>query len=160
MPLLRYNDVPDFREDPDAFMDLILNFIEVIGGLSPDVTGILDDDNIAGFSHDSLSDVSENQHHVQIHDVNGTDHVPDADTWHDALTGSHSSLQQGADPSDVGTSSVSVDTADADAIYGTEERDLINELKADLNTAVTDFNAVASKLNTLMANMRAAGQIT
>ncbi len=54
-------------------------------------------------------------------------------------------------------STVSVDTADADATYDSNEQTLINELKADVTTLVVDLNSAITQLNALMAAMRTAG---
>lgn len=46
MPKPIYNAVPDFREKPEEFLELIENLLELVGGLGPDTLGKLDDKNI------------------------------------------------------------------------------------------------------------------
>jgi len=50
--------------------------------------------------------------------------------------------------------STEVTTADADATYGTEERDLINEIKADYNLLRADVSALRTTVNTLLTELR------
>lgn len=87
-----------------------------------------------------------------------------------ATAGTRGAVFRGVAVADAATSSAAstatITTADADATYGTEERDLLNELKADHNTLVGQYNtlqgdvvALAAQLNALLASERAAGQI-
>lgn len=110
----------------------------------PTGTGALNDINVNQSSHSNLSGVTSYQHHG---------------------AGQHSALAQAAASSDASASSVSVTTAnatvsavavttaDADATYGTEEQNLINELKADLNTLVTDVNTSANLANEIKGDV-------
>ncbi len=70
----------------------------------------------------------------------------------------------------AGASGVSVDSADisgsADLTYDFVERDMLNalltlanELKADVNTLVTNHNSLKDSLNDLKAKERTAGQL-
>ena len=57
---------------------------------------------------------------------------------------------------DAPNSSVSITSADADLTYDANERDLLNELKADVNQLVSDLNAVVVSLNDLKQKLRDA----
>jgi hypothetical protein len=105
--------------------------------------GDLDTDNINGqltdtVDHPSFTGVTPYQHHGG---------------------GNHSVLDQATDVTDATASTLSITNPDADATYGTEERDLINELKADFNSLITEYNVFLGKLNELLANMRTANQL-
>jgi hypothetical protein len=56
------------------------------------------------------------------------------------------------DPEDITLSTVSVDSADATDLATAIT--LVNEIKADLNTLVTDVNNGFTKMNSLMAELR------
>jgi hypothetical protein len=108
-----------------------------------DGIGDLDTDNINGEltdtkDHPSFTGVAAYQHHG---------------------TGNHDVLDQGVDVANATASTLSITNPDADATYGTEERDLINELKADFNSLITEYNVFLGKLNELLANLRTANLI-
>jgi len=76
---------------------------------------------------------------------------------HNSISGGHSLLKQAVDQSDSSTSGLSITNPNADATYGTEERDLINEIKADFNTLIGQLNTFVGDYNALLAVMRTAG---
>lgn len=59
---------------------------------------------------------------------------------------------------DAVASTVSVTSADATDL--TTNNTLTNEIKGDVNTLVTDVNAVKDQLNSLMANLRTSGALS
>jgi hypothetical protein len=79
---------------------------------------------------------------------------------HDGRVGGHSELAQGTNVVNVDESEISVDTADADAVYGAAEQALINELKSDLNALVGEYNDFVSRFNSLLQSLRTAQTIT
>ena len=123
----------------------------------PTGAGDLDDYNINGASliltsnttvvHANLASVTAFQHHGA--------------TGHDALLKASASTDASASSVSVSNnqSTVSVTTADADATYDTAEQDLINEIKADVNTLVSNFNTAESEIrgdvNTLVTDLNA-----
>jgi hypothetical protein len=106
--------------------------------------GDLDTDNINGEltdtkSHPEFTEVAAYQHHG---------------------TGDHDVLDQGADVANATASTLEITTADADATYGTPERDLINELKADFNLHIPEYNTLVNDVvNAVLASLRAANLI-
>ena len=145
-------DRPPLVDNTSEINDYFLDLHDILFGLGADQSGYLVfidadqtisgewtfDTHPLGLDHGSIGGLTDDDH-TQYH----TD--ARAVTWHDSLTGNHSSLIQAVDPTD---STVSVDTANADATYGTPERDLINELKDDVNTLVSDYNALLAVLRT------------
>ncbi len=181
MPQINYRKPPNTG---NAELDrYLLEVHEKVFGIVPGGSGSLDSTNV-NFS------------------VPVADAVSQASTAHSAMAGGHALLKQASNVTNVNSSAVSVDssdasagaastvsvaTADADATYGTEERDLINEIKADVNTLVADLNTLVTayggvrtlaneikadvntlktdlnnsitKVNSLLANMRTANQL-
>ena len=148
---------------PEVYDYLLMIHVLLFGSVG---TGSLDSVNVTALTHASLLTVTPYQHHG---------------------AGNHSGLDKAATSADASASTVnlsnnqsavSVTEPDADATYGAAERDLINELKADLNTlvsnfntaeteirgdvnqVVTDLNAVITSMNGLKAVMRTAGLLT
>jgi len=126
---------------------------QLLFSLDPSGAGTLDTDNING----------------ALTDTDTTDHAAftGVTTYQHHGAGGHYALDQAAASVDAtgGTAStVSVTAADADATYDAAEQGLLNELKADLNTLVTDVNAintaldgVVTSVNDLKAKLRTAG---
>lgn len=94
------------------------------------------------------------------------DIIPEVPEGHNAAT--HNKLIQALAIADLlntdqtTATSLSVTTADAGGAYTAAERDLINELKADLNALFAEYNIaidktniVETKLNDLLASLRA-----
>lgn len=93
--------------------------------------------------------------------------IPKIPQGHDATT--HNSLVQAQAVTDFVDTDEAVETAleitsvDATGIYGAPERDLINEIKNDLNSLFTEYdiaigviNVIEAKLNELLDSLRAA----
>lgn len=91
--------------------------------------------------------------------------IPEVPPGHNRAT--HNTLVQSQAVEDIETpataTALSVDSVDASGLYGTPERDLINEIKDDLNVlfteynvAVTVINGIETKLNDVLASLRAA----
>ena len=64
---------------------------------------------------------------------------------------------QATTQTDAVDSTVSVDATDAGATYTVAEQTLINELKADVNTLVTDLNNSIAVINALIDKLQTAG---
>jgi hypothetical protein len=149
--------------NPEVYDYLLMIHILLFGSAG---TGSLDSVNVSALTHAGLLTVTSYQHHG---------------------SGSHSGLDKAATSADAAASTVSlsnnqsaVSVTEPDAVgaYGAEEIALINELKADLNTlvsnfntaeteirgdvnqVVTDLNAVVTSVNGLKAVMRMAGLLT
>lgn len=124
--------------------------------------GVLDKENvdISGLDiitdHGGLTGLGDDDHLQYLTNVR---HSTAFDSKHNALTGGHRSLQQATDPANATISGVSVTSPDANETYGVEEATLINELKADMNNHIVEYNILVGKLNTLLANMRIANLI-
>lgn len=102
--------------------------------------------------------------HSHIFGLEGS--TGDITAFHDA--GTHNQLSQASAISDasgaaIASSTVSVDSADATAGSEAGQVTLMNELKADVNSHITEFNtipaivtALQSKVNALLASLRTA----
>jgi hypothetical protein len=170
MPALEHTEVP---HDLEGIRKVVENLIERVGGLGTETTGDLDEDNINGEltdtkDHPSLIEVTSDQHHSQVHDVNGPDHSPDADTWHDAISGSHGGLKQGTDPTDAAAATASDPVVSSLTAVGgsgatTGQEGEINtnfsNIDTEINALIADVADIRTQLNTLLANMRTASQI-
>lgn len=87
--------------------------------------------------------------------------------------GTHKEVSQGAAVANLAgdageVTQILVELADAAGGYDAAERDLINELKADLNSLIAEYNILVATLNAanpkttinaLLASLRAAGVI-
>lgn len=106
--------------------------------------------------HVSNSMVKESKDHrdaVTAHGATG-DIIGNLDLATTLLTGV---VLQATTQSDAVDSTVSVDATDAGATYTAAERTLINELKADVNTLVTDLNNSIAVINALIDKLQTAG---
>lgn len=121
---------------PELYDYLYMTHIRIFG--MPGSTGDLDSDNIStgGFN------------------VHGT-------------SSGHTSIVKGTAVSDASTASasaVSVTDASVPARTGAEQDTMLDELKADVNTLVSDYNSVitalATVVNNLLASLRTANSIS
>jgi hypothetical protein len=142
MARINFKEPPsmDNRVDFERYLLELHNLIQSVvdGG-----RGSLDEQNVLGeltdtTDHSLFTGVTPNQHHDQVHDVNGTDHSPNADAWHDAISGSHSALKQGVAVSDAAI----VTTETADSTYSANEVSMLNNLKTDVTTLKNTVNAL------------------
>jgi hypothetical protein len=113
---------------------------QALFGTQSGEVGTLNNDNITGaltdtVDHNEFTEVEEYQHHG---------------------VGNHNVLDQGNDVTDASASTLSITSPDADATYSANEQTLINELKADFNSHITEYNTFLGKLNELLANLRTA----
>ena len=92
----------------------------------------------------------------------------DVNAFHNV--GTHAQVTQGTTVADVSgaatATKISVDSADATNASEASQTTLENEVKADLNSLVTEYNVIVAtvgetktKLNALLASLRAAGGI-
>jgi len=136
--------------NPKLYDYLLMIHVRLFG--IPTGAGDLDDYNVDGASltgilHANLASITAFQHHGA--------------TGHDALLKATASTDASASSVSVSNnqSTVSVTTADADATYDSAEQNLINEIKADVNTLVSNFNTAESEIrgdvNTLVTDLNA-----
>lgn len=164
MPKSSFNIPPDFRQDPQAFHDFVLESFNHLYGLGADTVGKLDQDNVAASvsadtaaTADTATTATTSTSSTGGVDIGGANEstavdIKDAVTKrHDPGT-NHKLLIQSTDPSNASTSGVSVTSANATDLATAIT--LANEIKGDVNTLVTDVNNAITKLNSLMANLR------
>lgn len=161
-PQIPYTEPP--KTGDEALDRYLLELHNRIFGLGSDTEGDLDNDNgvlPVDTTTDSISEGVENLYFtIERVDDRVADLVQDGEaltwTYDDGAGTLIGEVTKGAAVADGVASTVSVTSADADATYGTPERDLINEMKADINTLVADLNNSIAQYNTLMANLRTA----
>lgn len=143
----RLDELEGRRGTPSFNSDVDMNGNKVTDAAAATDTGdVVTKDQVTGLTTDSISEGSTNLYYTDTR----------AKTFHDAIAGNHALLVQATDGGNGTTSSVSVASADAGAIYTVAEQGLINEIKGDVNTLVTDVNNAIGKLNTLLSNLRTA----
>jgi len=158
MPYIAYSSPPPSGNA--ALDEYLLEIHRLMFGIGS-AGGSLDDDNvdvtvlqtheIDGAFHDATSPLSE---------AKGGTGQATFEAAHDALAGNHGDIVQGAAVADASNSSVQITSAAADATYGTPERDLINELRGDVNTLVSDLNDAIAQINGLISSLETANVIS
>lgn len=152
--ILRKPPITDDPREVSVWLDELfrkLTEINALGWTNLDKGGS-NLNEIATRNHDVLQGVNQ----VDETDTNTTKdkHVSNllAKDWEDHKD-SHN--PPGAAVANGVASAVSITGADADLAYSANERDLINELKADVNTLIADVNLINTQLNALLASLRA-----
>lgn len=162
MPQISYTEPPATGNvDLDRYL---LEMHNRLFGVGSDTSGDLDADNGALPTDTTADEITEGTENLYFTEERVDDRVTDLIQDGEALTWDYNDgagtltgeVTKSAAISDAIASTVSVTSADADAVYGTEERDLINEMKGDINTLVTDLNSAITQYNSLMANLRTA----
>lgn len=159
-PQISYTEPPTTGDE--ALDRYLLELHNRLFGMGSDTSGDLDGDNGVLPTDSTTDDITEGTTNFYLSDEKIDDRVADLIQNGEALTWTYNDasgtltgeVTKGAAVADGVASTVNVTTADADATYGTPERDLINEMKADINTLVADLNNSIAQYNTLMANLR------
>lgn len=147
----RLDELEGRRGTPSFNSDVDMNGNKVTdAAAATNASDVVTKSQLSGLTTDSISEGATNLYYTDTR----------AKAFHDAIAGNHALLTQGVDGGDATASTVSVASADAGGAYTAAEQALINEIKGDVNTLVTDVNNAMAKFNTLLANLRTAKLIT